>query len=79
MYAAGFGTAGYHNDAGFRDVVKGAVLFEVVANIHTAPQCDILIENRSSNLALRPDDAIFENDRVFDNRPAVNLNTSPEY
>ena len=79
MHAAGFGTAGNHNDASFRYVVTGAVLFEVVANIHVAPQCDVLIENRPANLALRPDDAIVENDRVFDNRPAAYLDTPPEY
>ena len=79
MDAAGFGAAGNHDDASFGDVVMGAILFEVVANIHVAPQCDVLIENRPANLALPPDDAIVENDRVFDNRPAANLDTSPEY
>lgn len=79
MGAAGFGRVGNHDDASFRDVVKGAILFEVIANIHVGPQRDVLIENRPANLALRPDDAVVENDRVFDNCPVTDLDISPEY
>ena len=60
-------------------MMRGAILLRIVTDSHAIAHCDVLIENRPANLALPADDAIVENDRVFDDCAATDLDTSPEY
>jgi hypothetical protein len=56
-----------------------AILLQIVPDSHTIAHCDVLIENRPANLALPADDAVVENEGVFDDCAAPDLDTSPEY
>jgi hypothetical protein len=49
-----------------------------VTNILTVMDCDVLIKNGTANFAPSSNDAIIENDRVFDNASALGVDTSTE-
>src|SRR6202035_1723757 len=59
--------------------MTSAVLLKIVADPRAIAQSHVLLENGTANLALPAESAIIENDRIFDNRSAVNVDTSPEY
>jgi hypothetical protein len=43
-------------------MVTNAIMLRIVANTLAVPDCDVLVENGTANLALPSDDAIVEND-----------------
>lgn len=59
--------------------MAGTILLKIVANIHAIRQCDVFVDDGAPNPALSPDDAIVENDRVFNYAPTLDMDTSPEY
>ena len=73
------GTARHNDDTGLRDVMASTILPEIVANTHSIWYCDVLVDDGAANPASPPDDAIVENDRVFDDAPTLDMDTSPEY
>lgn len=53
---------GHDDNSRVGDVVTNAIMLRIVANTLAVPDCDVLVENGTANLALPSDDAIVEND-----------------
>ncbi|MGB8479365.1 MAG: hypothetical protein WCE63_11045 [Acidobacteriaceae bacterium] len=53
---------GHDDNSGVGDVVTNAIMFQIVTTSLAVPDCDVLVENGTANLALPSDNAIVEND-----------------
>src|SRR5579864_987441 len=70
---------GHNHDSGIGDVVTVAIMLQVVPNGLSICDCDVLVQDGSPNLAVPSDDAVIEDNRIFDNCSSFDIGVPTEH